>query len=144
MVFGPGRPYLPPGTLRAALVYPTAPTMYSDDELTRLIAPADLQRIASSLALSSRWDLQPIPSLLDVSAHWDKVLTEDEQQLLVFARVLLHKPRWVVIDQALDSLEEDARRQILAILANGLPNSTIIHIGRPETGDRFFNRVLHL
>jgi vitamin B12/bleomycin/antimicrobial peptide transport system ATP-binding/permease protein len=144
MVFVPRRPYLPPGTLRAALVYPTAPTMYSDDELTRLIEPADLQQIASSLALSSRWDLQPIPSLLDVSAHWDKVLTEDEQQLLVFARVLLHKPRWVVIDQALDSLEDDARRQILAILANGLPNSTIIHIGRPETGNRFFTRVLHL
>ena len=144
MAFVPRRPYLPPGTLRAALVYPAAPTMYSDDELKRLIQPAELHRLASSLDLSSGWDLQPIGSLLDHEAHWDKVLTEDEQQLVVFARLLLRKPRWVMIDQALDSLEEDARRQILTMLANGLPNSTIIHIGRPETGSRFFTRVLHL
>jgi putative ATP-binding cassette transporter len=144
IAFVPRRPYLPPGTLRAALAYPAAPTMYSDEELTRLVTPADLQRIVSSLTLSSRWDLQPIASLLDISAQWDKVLTEDEQQLLVFGRLLLHKPNWVVIDQALDSLEQEARRQILATLANGLPNSTIIHIGRPETRDHFFTRVLHL
>jgi putative ATP-binding cassette transporter len=144
VVFVPRRPYLPPGTLRAALVYPAAPTKYTDDELTKLVQAADLQRIASSLALSSGWDSQPIASLLDQSARWDKVLTEDEQQLVVFVRLLLRKPQWVLIDQALDALEEDARQQILTMLENGLPNSTIIHIGRPEGGSRFFKRVLHL
>jgi putative ATP-binding cassette transporter len=144
MVFVPRRPYVPPGTVRAALLYPKTPAVYGDDELNRLLQSAGLQRIASSLDLSARWDLQPIVSLLDLSARWESVLTEDEQQLLVFARLLLHKPDWVVIDEALDLLEEDARRQILAMLANELPNSTIVHIGRPETGDHFFTRVLHL
>jgi len=144
MVFVPRRPYVPPGTLRDALVYPSAPTMYSDEELIGRLLSADLQGIASSLDRSSRWDLQTIASLLDHSGHWEKMLTDDEQQLLVFARLLLHKPDWVVIEEALDFLEEDARRRVLAILATELPNSTIIHIGRPEPGDRFFTRVLHL
>ena len=144
IVFVPRRPYVPPGTVRAALLYPKMPAVYSDDELKRLLESAGLQLIASSLDLSSRWDLQPIASLLDLSARWENVLTEDEQQLLVFARLLLHKPDWVVIDEALDFLEEDARRQILAMLGNELPNSTIIHIGRSEAGDHFFTRVLHL
>jgi putative ATP-binding cassette transporter len=56
----------------------------------------------------------------------------------------LQLPQWVLIDQALDALEEDARRQILTMLENGLPNSTIIHIGRTEGGSHFFTRVLHL
>ena len=144
MVFVPRRPYVPPGTVRAALLYPKTPAVYSDDELNRLLQSAGLQLIASSLDLSARWDLQPIASLLDLSARWENVLTEDEQQLLIFARLLLHKPDWVVIDEALDFLEEDARRQILAMLGNELPNSTIIHIGRSEAGDHFFTRVLHL
>ena len=144
IVFVPRRPYVPPGTVREALVYPRAPSMYSDDELIRRVQSTGMQRIASSLDLSSRWDLQPIASLLDRSARWDKVLTEDEQQILVFARLLLHKPHWLVVDEALDFLEEDARQQVLAILATELPNSTIIHIGRPEPGERFFTRVLHL
>lgn len=91
MVFVPRRPYVPPGMVRAGLLYPRKPAVCSDDDL---LQSAALQHTASSLDLSARWDLQPILSLLDLSARWENVLTQDEQQLLVFARLLLLKPDW--------------------------------------------------
>ena len=47
--------------------------------------------------------------------RWDKELSFDEQELLVFTRVLLHKPHCVVIDEALDILDDDARQCIIGL-----------------------------
>jgi putative ATP-binding cassette transporter len=71
-------------------------------------------------------------------------LTDDEQQCLVFARLPLHKPRWVVIDEALDALDDDAHKRVMALFNDALADAAIINIGRPEGRDRFFTRVLHL
>ena len=63
---------------------------------------------------------------------------------MVFARILLHKPRWLIIDEALDALEDDARKRIITLCQDRLKDAAIIYIGRPETGSHFFTRVLHL
>jgi vitamin B12/bleomycin/antimicrobial peptide transport system ATP-binding/permease protein len=51
--------------------------------------------------------LSRLSSSLDRTARWDRELIDDEQQSLVLARISLHKPRWVVIDQVLDALDDD-------------------------------------
>jgi energy-coupling factor transporter ATP-binding protein EcfA2 len=66
------------------------------------------------------------------------------KQCLVLTRVLLHKPRLVVIDEALDPLDDDARNRVLRLLNDELKDAAIINIGRPETESHFFTRVLHL
>ena len=71
-------------------------------------------------------------------------MSEDEQQTVAFARVLLHAPPWVFIDEVLDSLDEDARHGGLDIFAKDLERTGIIHIGRAEAHDHLFTRVLHL
>jgi vitamin B12/bleomycin/antimicrobial peptide transport system ATP-binding/permease protein len=63
---------------------------------------------------------------------------------LVFARLLLRKPRWVVIDEALHALEDDAHQRMISLFRDALKNATVINIGRPEVKDHFFKRVLHL
>jgi len=63
---------------------------------------------------------------------------------LVLTRVLLHKPRLVVIDEALDPLDDDARNRVLRLLNDELKDAAIIDIGRCETESHFFTRVLHL
>jgi putative ATP-binding cassette transporter len=55
-------------------------------------------------------------------------LNEDEKQSLAFARVLLQRPRWLVMDGALDKLEPALRRRIEALLA-GEPNTALVNIG---------------
>src|SRR3984885_11395946 len=129
VMFVPRPPFVPLGTLRGALAYPSPKTDYTDEEIIAVLQAAGLSRLSSSL---------------DRIARWDRELTDDEQQCLVFARLLLRKPRWVVIDEALHSLEDDAHQRMISLLRDALKNATVINIGRPEVNDHFFKRVLHL
>ena len=129
VMFMPRQPYVPLGTLRAALAYPSVETAFKDEELTAVLKSASLEHLSSSL---------------DRTARWDRELTDDEQQYLVFARIVLHKPRWVVIDEVLDALDDDARDRVISLFNAELKDAAIINIGRPETQHRFFERVLHL
>ena len=129
MMFVPRRPYLPPGSLRAALAYPLPETTYKDSELVDALECCGLKQLTSSLDRESRWDRE---------------LSDEDQQCLVFARLPLHKPRWVVIDQALDSLEEHVRERILAVFREVLADTAIIDIGQRKPRDHLFTRVIHL
>ena len=125
----PRQPYVPLGTLRAALAYPSPATAYKDEELVAVLHSASLDHLASSL---------------ERNARWDRELTDDEQQYLVIARIVLHKPHWVLIDEALDALDDDARDRAISLFNAGLKEAAIVNIGRPEAQHLFFTRVLHL
>jgi vitamin B12/bleomycin/antimicrobial peptide transport system ATP-binding/permease protein len=129
LLYMPHTPYLPPGTLREVLAYP------STTETFEAAAYAD--------ALI-RLKLERLVPMLDVSRRWERELSEDEQQTLAFARVLLHAPPWVLIDEVLDSLDVDARQGILDIFVKDLEHTGVIHIGRADVHDHLFSRVLHL
>jgi vitamin B12/bleomycin/antimicrobial peptide transport system ATP-binding/permease protein len=129
VMFMARQPYVPLGTLRAVLAYPSPETAYSNEQLVAALERSGLSRLASSL---------------ERVARWDRELTDDEQQFLVFARILLHTPRWVVIDEVFDTLDDDARERVLNLCKDYLGDTAIVHIGRPETKDTFFKRVLHL
>jgi vitamin B12/bleomycin/antimicrobial peptide transport system ATP-binding/permease protein len=128
VTYVPRRPYVPPGTLRSALSYPAPESAYADAALVAALERCGLGHLAGSL---------------DRSARWDRELTDDEQQCLVFARLPLIKPRWLVIDEALDALDDDARERMMVMLRETLPEAAIIYIGRQQR-DHFFTRVLHL
>jgi putative ATP-binding cassette transporter len=129
LLYMPRTPYLPPGTLREVLAYPATTDQFAADGYARALARLKLERL--------------VP-MLDVDHRWDRELSEDEQQTLAFARVVLHAPPWVLIDEVLDSLDEDARQDILDIFAADLPHTGVIHIGRPDGRDHLFSRILHL
>ncbi|MBB2971186.1 ABC transporter ATP-binding protein/permease [Mesorhizobium sp. RMAD-H1] len=129
VVYMPRTPYFPPSSLRGALAYPLDASRFSEDELQAALQRGGLDRLASSL---------------DRVARWDRVLSEDEQQCLAFARLSLINPRWIVVDEALDGMEEEALERVLDILRNYLQEATVIHIGRRKTHDHVFSRVLHL
>jgi vitamin B12/bleomycin/antimicrobial peptide transport system ATP-binding/permease protein len=129
ILYMPRTPYLPPGTLREVLAYPSATVAFEATAYANALVRLELQRL--------------VP-LLDVSRRWDHELSEDEQQTLAFARVVLHAPPWVLIDEVLDSLDEDARRCILDLFVKDLPHTGVIHIGRADAHDHLFSRVLHL
>ncbi len=68
----------------------------------------------------------------------------DEQQRIAFARLLLHKPKWVFIDEAIDLLDEDHRRIVLSIFRKELADTAVISIGRRAARPGFYARTLHL
>jgi putative ATP-binding cassette transporter len=105
VLYMPRTPYLPPGTLREILAYPST------------VATFDAAAYENAL---SRLNLQRLAPRLDASERWDRELSEDEQQGLAFARMLLHAPRWVLIDEVLDSLDDEARSRIIDIFVKDL------------------------
>ena len=52
--------------------------------------------------------------------------------LSVFTRIFRRKPRWVVIDEALDALEDDARQCVISLFKDKLKDAAIINIARPR------------
>jgi putative ATP-binding cassette transporter len=125
----PRTPYLPPGTLAEVLAYP----LKVDNFRARLFTDA-LYNLG----------LRRLVPMLDVARRWDRELSDDEQQSLAFARLLIHAPAWVLIDEALDSIDEDTRTRVLDIFTKSLKDTAVIHIGRAQGRDSIFSRVLHL
>ena len=127
--FVPRRPYLPPGTLREVLAYPRSvedfgPHMFIDS----------LERMG----------LGRLTPMLDRTSAWDRELNWDAQQSLMLARLLIHEPRWVVIDEVLDAIDGETRTRALDILSRDLKDAAIIHIGRGKRVGPTFTRFFHL
>jgi vitamin B12/bleomycin/antimicrobial peptide transport system ATP-binding/permease protein len=129
MMFMPQRPYLPLGTLRAAVTYPDDPDQSDDAAVRAALERADLDHLAPSLDRTERWDRQ---------------LSLDEQQRLAFARVLLHEPGWVFLDDAIGALDEEHRRLVLSIFDRELAGSTVVRLGREPAPDGSWDRTLRL
>lgn len=128
-MFMPQRPYLPLGTLRDVVTYPNASSEFDEVDVR-----AALERVA----------LDHLVNSLDRDERWDKGLSLDEQQRLAFARLLLHAPQCVLLDDAMGALNEEHRRTMLSIFDQELAGATMINIGRETANDGFYDQVLHL
>ena len=125
-----GTPYLPRGTLAAALSYAMEPTSHPKQAMVAALASVGLQR------------LEP---LLNRTGRWERELSIDEQLLLGFARVVLQAPPWLVMDEAFGSFDDDTLERIIDVLNGELAHTGIIHIGSAgEAHDRLFTQVVHL
>jgi putative ATP-binding cassette transporter len=129
MAFVPRTPYFPPGTLEEVLSYPRSAGSFRKADLAAVLSNVGLGKLSGRLDQDMRTTLK---------------LNELELRLLAIARLGLHKPRWIIIDEALDTLEADAYQTVLAFLEQQLGNAAIVNIGRTEPGNRFFTRVLQL
>ncbi len=129
MAFVPRTPYFPPGTLEEVLSYPRNAGSFRKADLAAVLSNVGLGKLSGRLDQDMRTTLK---------------LNELELRLLAIARLGLHKPSWIIIDEALDTLEADAYQRVLAFLEQQLGNAAIVNIGRTEPGNRFFTRVLQL
>ena len=75
---------------------------------------------------------------------FERELPPEDQHKLSFARLLLHKPRWILLDEAIDHIDDETRGLILDVFGLELANAAIINIGHADTQGGFFTRVLHL
>ncbi|MGK9234219.1 ABC transporter ATP-binding protein/permease [Inquilinus limosus] len=128
-MFLPQRPYLPPGRLRDALTYPQDSAGFTDEQICAALRRTEMGHHEISL---------------DQVRNWDKELTSDELQTLTFARLLLHKPQWVFIDEMVDALDEERRKTAMSIFEQELPETAVITIARREVKNGFYTRVLRL
>jgi len=129
MMFLPQRPYLPLGTLRAAVSYPASPETFDD------------ARIREAL---ERCGLGEFVEMLDKHERWDRSLSLGQQQRVAFARVLLHRPKWVFMDEATSALDEENQASMLGLFENELKGASVLSIGHRPGLEEFHTRTLHI
>jgi vitamin B12/bleomycin/antimicrobial peptide transport system ATP-binding/permease protein len=71
-------------------------------------------------------------------------LTDDEKQCLAFARVVLQRPGWVVVNDALDVLDPKSRERIRTLFSRELAEVGLINIGHDQPEIGFYLRKLSL
>ena len=121
----PQRPYLPIGSLEAAIVYPADASAYSSDQVRDALVSVGLPKLASRIG---------------EEAHWNRMLSLGEQQRLGLARALLHAPQYLFLDEATASLDETSETALYRLLEEKLPATTIISIGHRSTLEAFHER----
>jgi vitamin B12/bleomycin/antimicrobial peptide transport system ATP-binding/permease protein len=129
MMFLPQRPYLPLGTLRAAISYPASPDTFDDNNVR---------------AALERCGLGEFLDMLDRHERWDRSLSLGQQQRVAFARVILHKPQWVFMDEATSALDEENQASMLALFENELKGASVLSIGHRPGLEEFHTRTLHI
>jgi vitamin B12/bleomycin/antimicrobial peptide transport system ATP-binding/permease protein len=129
MFFMPPRPYLPSGTLRAAICYPSSPEEFSPNDLEVAIELAGLKELLDQL---------------DHKDTWETALSREQQQRLGLVRLLLHKPQWVMIQESFDSLDPEGEETMLKLICQKLPDAALLTITKQPTAEKFHQRQIKL
>ncbi|QGZ55733.1 ABC transporter ATP-binding protein/permease [Paraburkholderia acidiphila] len=129
MMFIPQQSYLPIGTLKAALTYPSPADDYSDEDCREALRACRLDEYADRLG---------------ESAHWSRVLSPGEQQRLAGARVLLHKPDYLFLDEATSALDPDNESRLYKLFVERLPKAAIVSVAHRESLAAYHHETLEI
>jgi putative ATP-binding cassette transporter len=110
----PQKPYFPISTLRNSLLYPNLDYVVSDTEIKRVLAVCQLPQLQNRL---------------DEVHDWNAILSLGEQQRLNFARIILAKQTWVILDEPTASMDKALETKLFSALFAELPTITVVTIG---------------
>jgi vitamin B12/bleomycin/antimicrobial peptide transport system ATP-binding/permease protein len=145
--FLPQKPYCPLGSLRDQLLYPIC-TLVSekDDAQVEKSFVVDDQRLLSILTQVDLGDLALRVGEgnelegLDTKLDWSSTLSLGEQQRLAFARVLVHEPKFVIVDEATSAMDVVAEERMYGLIQN----MTVVSVGHRPTLLGYHTKRLHL
>ncbi|MBA3812889.1 MAG: ABC transporter ATP-binding protein/permease [Alphaproteobacteria bacterium] len=126
-LFLPQKPYMPLGSLKAALNYPGSGGSVKETEDV-LVAVG----------------LAPFIDRLEEVNDWARVLSLGEQQRIAIARTLLAKPQWLFLDEATSAMGEASEAQLYRALKAALPDTTLISVGHRESLKPLHDREIRL
>ena len=118
----PQRPYLPVGSLLAAVSYPGLPDRFGPPAVAAALAAVGLEKLVPRLA---------------EEAHWNRMLSLGEQQRVAIARAILLAPDYLFLDEATASLDEAAEARLYRLLEEKLPRTTLVSIGHRASLESF-------
>ena len=126
-LFLPQKPYLPIGTLREVISYPTPAGGFDDQALREALEVVGLPELAGRL---------------DESGHWALQLSPGEQQRIAFARALVQKPDWLFLDEATSAVDEAAETRLYQLIHERLRGTAVLSVGHRSTLRAFHGRQL--
>ncbi len=128
VLFVPQRSYLPIGTLRSALGYPSGEDAFKDLAIRHYLQSCRLDHLAP---------------LLDTEDNWGQRLSPGEQQRIAFMRALLIKPDMLFLDEASSALDGETERALYQQLFDELPKTTVISIAHRAQVAEFHEHNWH-
>ncbi len=114
----PQKPYLPIGTLLAAVSYPSPVGTYDESAVKSVLVDVGLDHLVHDL---------------DVDDNWTQRLSGGEQQRVAVARAILSKPSWLLLDEATAAMDPKLEAAIYEKIAERLPGTTVISIAHRDT-----------
>lgn len=81
---------------------------------------------------------------LEEDAPWDQTLSGGEKQRLAFARLLLHVPDIIVLDEATAALDAKSQDKMMEIIIHELPKVTIISVAHRVELEVYHSRKITL
>jgi putative ATP-binding cassette transporter len=129
VMYLPQQPYMPIGTLAEAILFPDKKDPELEKHLESVLKDCHLEDF--------------IPRLNEV-AHWSEQLSPGEQQRIAFARVLLHKPYWVFLDESTSMLDMANEAHLYQLLQKRLPDCSIVSVGHHPSVDVFHQHVINM
>ena len=115
-----------------------------------------LRRVVAYPAAADNWKLEQIKAALDKvglghlagrikeEAPWDQMLSGGEKQRVAFARLLLHRPDIVVLDEVTSALDEKSQDQMMETVIRELPEVTIVSVAHRAELEAFHTRKITL
>jgi len=125
----PPRPYLPTGTLRQAICYPASCDSYQQNQLETALHQVGLAELIAHL---------------DESGDWEKNLEREQQQRLGMVRLLIHRPKWILLQEAFDSLDPHGEMAMIKLIDSNLPDVTLLTISKQPSIQAMHQRQITL
>jgi vitamin B12/bleomycin/antimicrobial peptide transport system ATP-binding/permease protein len=129
VMFVPARPYMPLTTLRAAVTYPDDAANFADSAVYAALERVGLEHLIPRLAERERWD---------------KILQGDEQQSVALARLILHAPRWVFVEDTTAAMNEEHHFLLRSIFSRELAHATLVSCTTSPALEGFYTRTIAL
>jgi vitamin B12/bleomycin/antimicrobial peptide transport system ATP-binding/permease protein len=130
MLFLPQRPYMVLGTLRDQMLYPHMDASVEDTYLSQILIQVNLP------------DLEQQHGGFNTEQNWAQVLSLGEQQRLIFARLLINKPRYAILDEATSALDSQNEERLYQQLRDS--GMTFLSVGHRESLSDYHQSILDL
>ncbi|MEL6385175.1 MAG: ABC transporter ATP-binding protein/permease, partial [Cyanobacteria bacterium J06626_18] len=126
-LFLPQQPYLPLGSLRRQLLYPHGDEAMTDEALIEVLQQVQLSGLSP---------------MLETVADWSQRLSLGEQQRLSFARLLLQRPTYAILDEATSAVTVEQEQGLYQCLVEA--GITVISVGHRSSLLPYHVQVLTL
>lgn len=117
LYFLPQMPYLPLASLRDVVSYPSTADEKSEAQIRDCLRKAGLHQLIDKLSETE---------------IWGEILPLGQQQRLGVARLLFHRPRWIIIEEPLDALGVAGQSEMMHLIDAALPEAGIVLLAESE------------
>lgn len=130
ILFLPQRPYMILGTLRDQLQYPALNRQNSEQDLKTALKTVNLEHLPDQVGG------------FDTIHPWIEYLSLGEQQRLAFARLLLMKSRFAMLDESTSALDDKNEARLYEILKEA--GTTFVSVGHRQNLIQYHDLILEL